>query len=255
MACMQACLDVMAFEWIRSGRDTLRGHDESGWRGLCFPPATEDVPHLCEGVPPNRRVLREYRSPFVAEGKWILRVPACGELRSLIVKLRANLRGARLRWKEIAEALKVPFEPELNLEWFRAKLETGCWPRVLRGPDEGSLDAEECSALASVLRPFTGNQGCYFRFAEMPFVGTNKQLLFHGALEEVSLFLGEKTYQFTPEYWWPADRSWCVCSDYDLMFTVVGGSQHLISRILKDSFLETTEVTPSTRIDFYAPMK
>lgn len=41
--------------------------------------------------------------------------------------------------------------------------------------------------------------------------------------DEVRTFLTEGKYRFTPEYWWPTDCSWCLCSDYDLMFTVVGG--------------------------------
>ena len=61
-------------------------------------------------------------------------------------------------------------------------------------------------------------------------------------------------YQFSPEYWWPPNRAWCVCSDYDLMFTVVGGSRHLISALLKSDVLECLEVTPQTRIDSLAPM-
>ena len=95
----------------------------------------------------------------------------------------------------------------------------------------------------------------FFRFAEMPFVGTDKPLMFHGSLQEVIAFLSDGAYQFTPEYWWPADRSWCVCSDYDLMFTVVGGSRDLISRLSEDDVLECIAVMPSTRIDSYAIMK
>ena len=256
MPCMQACSDVMVFEWIRSGRATLRRRDDPGWRGNfvshLLPTTFSTYAKVLHRVDACYENIDNPLSPKENE---ILKIPACIELRALIGNLRADLRGTRLRWKEIAEALKGPFEPELNLEWFRAKLEPGCWPRFLRGPDEGTLDAEECSALVSTLRPFTGNQECSFRFAEMPFFGTNKQLLFHGTLEEGRAFLSDRTYQFTPEYWWPADGCWCVCSDYDLMFTVVGGGEELISAVLRDTFLECIEVTPSTRIDFYAPMK
>jgi hypothetical protein len=46
-----------------------------------------------------------------------------------------------------------------------------------------------------------------------------------------------------------ADHSWCVCSDYDLTFTIVAGSKELVSRVLNDVTLEAIQVTPQTRID------
>ena len=33
-----------------------------------------------------------------------------------------------------------------------------CWPHFLLGPDEGNLDAEELSAVISVLKLFKGNK-------------------------------------------------------------------------------------------------
>lgn len=125
---------------------------------------------------------------------------------------------------------------------------------ILIGPDEGNLNTHELSELLSVLREYTGTQDCFFRFAEIPFITTDKPILFRGVLDGLSTFLANGEYQFTPEYWWPADRSWCVCSDYDLMFTVVAGSKELVSHALKDATLETLQVTSQTRIDSYAPM-
>jgi hypothetical protein len=252
---MQTSLDENAFEWICSGRDRRRGRDDPGWRG-------NFVSHLLPKAfaayaKVFHRIDAYYEnidSPLSQKESEIIRIPPCIELRSFIQDLRANRRGTQVRWKELAETFDVPFQPELNLEWYRTKLGPGCWPRFLKGPDEGTLDSGECAALVSVLLAFTGNQECFFRFAEIPFIGTNKQLSFHGALEEVVAFLDDGTYQFTPEYWWPANRSWCGCSDYDLMFTVVGGAEDLISRLLRNDVLECIEVTPSTRIDCYAPM-
>jgi hypothetical protein len=98
------------------------------------------------------------------------------------------------------------------------------------------------------------NGECFLRFAEMPFITTGKPLLFHGVLHELGAFLKEKAYQITPEYWWPPNNDWCVCSDYDLKFTVVGGSRELIANLLKNDVLECLEVQSHTRIDYLAPM-
>lgn len=78
------------------------------------------------------------------------------------------------------------------------------------------------SEVLSLLRPFTGEQECFLRFAAIPFIGTARPILFAGGLDEVVSFLKEDEYQFSPEYLWPSDRNWCLCSDYDLMFAVIG---------------------------------
>jgi hypothetical protein len=92
-------------------------------------------------------------------------------------------------------------------------------------------------------------------FAEIPYVGTDEPLLYSGQLERLLQFLKETDRQFTPEYWWPADRSWCVCSDYDLPFTIVAGSKRLIDSILTKADLESIQVTPDTRVDYRAPIE
>lgn len=252
---MQAYSDESAFEWIRSGRDARTARDEN-WKGnfvsLPLPKEFAAYVKIFHRIDASYEYMDNSLTPREEE---IVQIPPCTELKTLIINLRKQHRGTRLKWKEIADALGVPFEPELTHAWYRAKLEPGCWPRYLYGPDEGTLKSEECRAIVSDLRPLTGNQTCFFRFAEVPFVGTNKQLLFQGDLEEVETFLNDSAYQFTPEYWWPADRNWCLCTDYDLTFTIVGGSEELISNFLNDNFLECIEVMPSTRIDDYAPMR
>jgi len=117
------------------------------------------------------------------------------------------------------------------------------------------LCPDELSEVLSVLMPFTGGQDCYFRFFQYSNLALKGEpFLFCGALEELSTFLTEGKHQFTPEYWWPADHSWCLCSDYDLKFTLVGGSRDMISAVLNNTTLEALEVTPQTRIDNDAPM-
>jgi len=44
-------------------------------------------------------------------------------------------------------------------------------------------------------------------------MGTEKPILFSGALDELGIFLGDGMYQFTPEYCWPANHTWCFCVD------------------------------------------
>lgn len=253
---MHMCSNDAAFEWIRAGREKGLTRDDPNWRGnfvSCLIPKKFDayakILHRIDAYYEN------IDNPLSEREIAILGILPCKKLRSFVESLREEGRGQRIRWRALTELLGVPFAPEICHEWFRARMEDpGCWPRFLRGPGDGNLDAEEISELRSILLPFTGKQDCFFRFSEIPFVVTGKPILFCGVLAELGTFLTDGNYRFTPEYWWPADRSWCLCSDYDLMFTIVGGSKNLISEVLKNATLEALEVTPQTRIDNYAPL-
>jgi len=149
----------------------------------------------------------------------------------------------------------VPFKPELIHAWFWSKLKPDeiCWSRFILGPSDGCLENEEMEQLVQVLAPFTVGKECFFRLPEIPFLARDEKptLLFQGRLEEVSQ---ESQFHFTPEYWWPSDQTWCVCSDYDLYFTIVGGSDEAITALLENPVLESIEVTQKTRIDSLIPI-
>ncbi len=244
------------FEWIRSGRDKpdAIGRASQAWRGnfvsLLIPNRFEAYAKILHRIDAR---YEDPTSPLSPSEIAILKVPPCTRLREFVEHTRENSQGSRIRWARIAQILDVPIKPEICHEWFRTKLEPGCWPRFLWGPADGTLASEEITELVSILMPLTDNdQECFFRFPEIPFVLTDKPLLFQGRLSELATSL--EPYRFTFEYWWPPDCQWCVCSDYDLMFTLVGGSKDLISRLLASEVLETLEVTPQTRIDSFAPI-
>ena len=254
---MQAQHDESAFEWIRRGRNELASSKNDGWAGNfvshLMPPVFEAYAKVLHGI---EACYENINNPLTLSEISILKMPPCEELRSLVESRRSKAPGSsiRIRWREVAEVLNVPFAPQICHEWYRKKLDDGCWPRFFYGPADGLLSPEECRGLVSVLQLFSDDADCFFRFAEMPFIGTDKTLLFRGALDELERFLKSGAYQFSPEYWWQPDGTWCVCSDYDLMFTVVGGSRKLISALLTSDVLECLEVTPQTRIDSFAPM-
>jgi len=154
----------------------------------------------------------------------------------------------------MAALLGAAYETQTTLPWFFRRLEEGCWSRYVSGPADGTLQDHEREALVNVLRRHTGGQDCFFRFSEIAYVTKPEfPLLFRGTVDELQAFLAAGDFQFTPEYWWPADQSWCVCSDYDLTFTFVAGSSRLAQELLSDTTLECLMVTPDARIDDYAP--
>jgi len=257
MGIMQPCPDE-AFEWIPAGCETLLPSTDPEWNGNfvshLMPArfgAYAKILHSIEAMYAN---IDDLHSLTEREAE-ILKIPACAELRSFVENLRKQGQTPRVRWATLAHVIGVPFAPEICHEWFRrAMREAECWGRFLYGPGEGTLVMEEVSAMVSILRAFTGAQDCYFRFSPIAFAGADRSILFRGTLDELPTFLLKEKRPFTPEHWWPSDRSWCVCTDYDLHFTVVGGSKDLISAVLRDVTLETVEVKRHTRIDKYAPV-
>lgn len=244
------------FDWIRTGRQESVPRENPNWRGIfvsnLLPPGFEAYVKILHRIDAK---YGNIDNPLSDREIVLLKIPACTELRSFVQNLRGQGQGSRVRWRSLARLLNVPFEPEICHEWFRASLKNPeCWPRFLWGPADGTLTAEELAEVLSILKPFTGNQDCFFRFSEIEFIGTNIPIAFCGTLDELLGFLSDGKYQFTPEYWWPAGHSWCLCTDYDLMFTIVAGPRSLISALSDNPTLEILKVERQTRIDSRAPM-
>ncbi len=179
--------------------------------------------------------------------------PVEGAARSRLVYGGAD-RASRLvpiRWAELAGRYGIAFVPTLSSWSFTRLFPGSSWPRHLVGPIEASLTAPERDALVAVLRRHTAVDRVLFRFwvlATTDWGGGDK--LWEGVLDDVASFpdeaLGART---TPSHWFPEDRRWLVCTDYDLTFTLVGGSEALIRDLLDHPVLECVPVRPETRID------
>jgi hypothetical protein len=242
--------DQTAFDWIRQGRNDGSRTINGGFVSHLIPPVFESYAKLLHTIGVHYEFIDNPLSPSENE---ILGIPSCEPLKSFVEHRRVDSQ-TRIRWKELADFLNVPFAPAISLAWYRKKVrDPWCLPRLLSGPNDGYLSQEERETLASALKAFTGNQVCFFRFSDIPFYTRSGQpQLFSGNLDEVSEF--QKENHFTFEYWWPADRSWVVCSEYDLHYTIIGGRSELVSALLRDCVLECIEVNLQTRIDVFAPM-
>ena len=238
------------FEWIKTGVSELVSSE--AFVSHLLPPKFEAYAKILHPITANYANIDH---PLSDQEIARLRIPPCTELRSFVETKRDKGEGPRIKWKELAAFFGVPFASEICHEWFRVRLsDPACWSRFFCGPDEGNLDCEELSEVLSLLRPFTGKQECFLRFAGISLVTKDGPILFVGVLDEVVNFLEENEYRFSPEYLWPSDRNWCLCTDYDLTFTVVGGPQKLISSVLGSSTLEALQVNQQTRIDWLAPI-
>jgi len=101
---------------------------------------------------------------------------------------------------------------------------------TLLPPAAGSLDEESLRALVAVLSRHTPPAAlahCDFFFGCPPLYDGPR--MFTGHLREVRSLVDDTGY--TPNNFWPADRSWLVYTDHDLCATRVSGSIELIAAL------------------------
>ena len=165
-------------------------------------------------------------------------------------------RPVRICWVQLARRLGLPFVPTLSSWSFTRQFPGGSWPKHLIGPQEGTLASIERDALLSVFHRHTGIDRCFFHFWMLATSEWKKDLLFEGVLDDVRRFPDDvQGVRYTPTHWFPKDRSWLVCTDYDLTFTLVGGPERLVRDLLDHHALECVSVQPGTRVDSKADLE
>jgi hypothetical protein len=132
------------------------------------------------------------------------------------------------------------------------------------GPSEGHLPVAVARRLVEVLTRHTATpEHCVFGrwdgFGyDLPSPEVPPRLLLRGGRDVVLVrgAIGDATRNLAPEpheqsanLWWPADRSWCVVTDIDLVSTYVGGARSCVDDLLTTSGLETAPAFPGDRID------
>jgi hypothetical protein len=135
-----------------------------------------------------------------------------------------------------------------------ASSQTRSGARVQRLPQQAPRPSPNWARLVAALEPFTGSQPCYFYWTLWPpdWDDVGNPHVYRGRLIDLPGSLNRKDTQrnrTSPNYWWAEDRTWIVCYDDDLWFTVIGGSSEQVGTLLADPTLDTIEVFASTRID------
>ena len=115
------------------------------------------------------------------------------------------------------------------------------------------MDRLACNRVASILVTVTGNQPCYFYYVFPSAIEHHPGLLLEGTLDSAANGFAEmERPKHAPSYWWPENYAWCVYSDWDFTYTLVGGGQNLVDRIIADTYLEAIKVESSTRVGWGA---
>jgi hypothetical protein len=127
------------------------------------------------------------------------------------------------------------------------------------GPSEGHLPVAVAARLAKVLARHTATPAdCVFGrwdgfgydlpSPEVPprllLRGERDVVLVRGPIDAAARNLAPEPHEQSANLWWPADRSWCVVTDIDLMSSYVGGSAACIAELLARPALEVAPATP-----------
>jgi hypothetical protein len=106
---------------------------------------------------------------------------------------------------------------------------------------EGFLDMERCVLLAHVPSKFTTSKKAYF-YSDFLAIGDTSSILFKGRLPDVGKLNYRRGPNSTPTYWWPEDRSWCIYTDLDLTYRLIGANEAAIRALEHDAEIEGFQI-------------
>ena len=155
---------------------------------------------------------------------------------------------AQITWRALADEYGVPYHRQISANAF-TRVFAGRWPRYLVAPDEGTLDSPLLETLGQILSKHTSSSRWYFEY----FIDATGELssdeIYVGNPSDLATANDQAGCGAGPTYWWPADRAWCVCTDYDLSFTVVASTRTAYQDIVDTDTFEAVEMQRSDRID------
>ncbi|WP_328617335.1 hypothetical protein OHS18_14015 [Amycolatopsis sp. NBC_00355] len=152
----------------------------------------------------------------------------------------------RLRWAELARRTGDPVVPDGLLpshRCFPSAKKDGSRPLGIVPPTEGSLDRETWTRLIGILTehsPAGPETRCLAYYSPLT-LGTTEFEKLHvraGNLGDAGILYDNPETGFSPSDFRAEDRSWCLCTDYDLWATKVAGSPLLVEALVSDVEIE-----------------
>jgi len=152
----------------------------------------------------------------------------------------------RLPWAELARRTGDPVVPDglmPSYRCFASVKKGGSWPLGIDPPTEGSLDRESWNRLIGILvehSPAGPDTAClaYYNPLLLGAVDFDNLHVRAGRLGDAEILYDNPEVEFSPSNFWAEDRSWVLCTDYDLWATKVAGPPALIEALLNDTGIE-----------------
>ena len=179
-----------------------------------------------------------------------------------------DLSWEKVSWFDVAEWNGKVVHPQMQFHRMANATEPPRYrsPEWGQAPSMGDLPEDECRSLVSILKEFTSTpERCYFCLwhgygflggwswrrtptLKVPDFG-REYFLLEGPLDAVMSFYPR--WRQSPNIWWPEDRTWCVATEIDFMWTFVGGSEECIEKVLACPDLEALPISLDARVDAY----
>lgn len=158
-------------------------------------------------------------------------------------------------WRSLAEEAGVEFTPQLTWGSLEPALPLG--PNGRGRPfavDEGTLHPVVRRHLFPILGAHTDSATCNCYFGLSAIIGGDgRAVLLQASLDALddvcALARAEGWSSESPEYLWPEDRSWVLCTDYDLDSSYLAAGRELAAAVSAERRLESASVSPDTRVD------
>ncbi|WP_240509147.1 hypothetical protein [Streptomyces agglomeratus] len=152
----------------------------------------------------------------------------------------------RLLWTELARRtgdLIVPDGLMPSYRCFPSAKNEGSWPLGAVPPTEGSLDRETWNQLIAILTQYSPagpDTRClaYYNPLTLGAADFDNLHVRAGRLGDAEILYDQSEADFSPSDLWADDRSWVLCTDYDLWGTKIAGSPALVNALLNDSEIE-----------------
>ncbi len=251
-----------ATDWLLE----LCGDGLTGFMPSAMPDAAWVLNAMYEhGHEPGDVSHHEYRQTRLADGSTPRDIVAGIDLDAVSVAMGGDLGRAehpgpgwrRLRWAELARRTGDPIVPDGLLPSFRcfpSATKNGSWPLGIVPPTEGSLDRETWTRLIDILTeqsPAGPNTRClaYYNPLTVGAVDFDNLHVRAGRLGDAEVLYDMPEAglaDFSPANLWAEDRSWVLCTDYDLWATKVAGPPALIEALLIDTGVEAVRLPWAT---------
>ncbi len=253
---LEEVTDLTAFDWVAEGLRSPMGEPvpgDPGGRTVDFVPA---------GFPAYAKIFhRILEDPEAAEDDrtWndvdrdegpAVENPRIAKLLegSTLVRMGGDdpeRYTRRVLWADLVADLGLTYGRSLSGGDLDRAWPGRSWPARLLGPAEGDLTPD---LLEPILRAVETEGPCFFWWWFLACQNVfdadyTHDRLFRGVLRDLPRFLAHYDVP-SPTYWWPESRAWCVATDWDSCFTVIGGSDALVSRVLAADGIEGVPVGP-----------
>jgi hypothetical protein len=166
-----------------------------------------------------------------------------------------------VRWAEVAEVNGTVAHPAMewgsitgSMDFFEEADQPPTWNDA---PARGHLPRHVAARVVDILRAHTATpDDCFIgvdsgiviapdEFPVVPLGGTSGDVLvLRGPIELAATNVVAEPFDQSPSVWWPADRSWYVATNLDLVTTYVGGTAACIAELTAAGDLETAPVQP-----------